>query len=353
MAIRGGVNFSSSSVVMGWCFEERLDEAISANLIVNGKLYNSQVANKPRAFLKVKKIHATGECGYKFDLNDSFISDSEVEMKVFFGKENFNTLDNFNYLNSQINKNKIFFLHIPKAGGTSLNEMLASNFENSKTQFHIEIDRVNKFQNINVKDLHFLSGHIRLHEIIKWLTLNNFLRITILRDPFNQLISHINWLKYISHDPKGSFFLNHPEPIQEISLKIREINFSNTSEIEIFLKRLSPLGNQLLNNCQTRYLLNATPPNLIKKTHSKMAIKSLRFFDIIGTVENYDSFLNNVSRRMGWEKKIELRKSNALDNKYGIEKKAQRLKDILAPLISADQILYDHVVGNNLSKTES
>ena len=351
MAIKGRVDFSSSSAVRGWCFEEMLDEAITASLFVNGELYNSQVANRSRAFLKVKKIHATGKCGYFFELDDSFVNDSEVEMKVFFGEKNFNTIENFNYLNSQITKNKIFFLHIPKAGGTSLNEMLALNFQESKTKFHIEIDRVHKYENINVKDLRFLSGHVRLHEIIKWITLNDFLRITILRDPFNQLISHINWLKYISDDPKGSFFLNHPEPIQEISLKIREINFSNTSEIENFIKRLSSLGNQLFNNCQTRYLLNATPPNLIQKTHSQMAIKSLRFFDIIGTVENYDSFLNNVSRRMGWEKKIELRKSNALDNKYGIEKKSQRLKEILAPLISADQILYDHVVENYLSKT--
>jgi len=344
MALLGKVKFISPLKVRGWCFEEKSHAAIKAHLYINGKSFQSQTADIPRPSLKKRKIHNTGKCGYLFKIDESLIQDNEVELKVFFGKNKLNIIDNFKYINSTNHKKKIFFLHIPKAGGTSLNEMLALNFQQSKTKFHIEGDRENKYRNINVTELDFLSGHIRLHEIIKHLTLNDFLRITILRDPFNQLCSHINWLKFISEDPKGSFFRGHPQPIQEISLKIREINFSNTSEIVSFFYKLSPLGNQLFNNCQTRYLLNTTAPHILDNKHAALAIMTLHFFDIIGTVEHYDSFLQKISDTLGWETKIELIQSNALNNKYGIEKESQRLKEILYPLITADQILYNHVV---------
>lgn len=296
----------------------------NARLLYNGKLLNSE---------------------NEINLNEIINSNSESEIKLFSEDETQAHLNNFKFYNSDTKKDKIFFMHIPKTAGSSLNKMLASNFKKRNTQFHIETDRRNNYKNIDLTNLEMISGHIPLYDIINNLNLNNFLRITVLRNPYEQLISHINWLRFVGSKPNGKFFKAHTEPIREIALKIKEISFTNTIEVEQFITQMPPIGNRLFNNYQTRFLLNKKKPT-IDKGSAQEAIKTLHYFDLIGTVENLDIFMKKIQGKMNWGKDKKIIKSNALNNKYKLDKNSEKLKNILNPLFQEDQIIYDYVLSN-------
>jgi len=242
-----------------------------------------------------------------------------------------------------LDKSKIFFLHIPKTAGSSVNEMLALGFEKEKVRFHIENDRIEQYRNIDTAQLDMFSGHISLAEVNRYLSLEDFLKVTIVRDPFQQLISHINWVKFISENPESPFFINHPENIKEFSLMLRELDFSDLSAVEVFFNNLPNIGISLFCNSQTRYLCKENVPLVITERDSQKAISGLPFFDIIGTVEKIDNFINEIYSRMNWEISNEMVKTNVLDNKYCLDQNSCDLKEILFPLYCADQVVYNYI----------
>lgn len=242
------------------------------------------------------------------------------------------------------NKRKIFFLHIPKAAGSSVNKMLSKGFDESRVAFHVEKERSTKYTNLKISELDMFSGHVMLSEVKRLFPIDDFLRVTVVRDPFLQLISHINWIKHISEDQESAFFYNHPELVREFSLKLRALNFDNLSEVESFFHNLPDIGKNSFNNCQTRYLYDGKVPRIILESDAQIAIKGLAFFDVVGTVEKIDEFVKQVYTRMNWDFPVNIVNANALNNRYNLDVNSPQLKEILLPLYSADKIVYDHVV---------
>ena len=266
--------------------------------------------------------------------------DTETEIKVLSDAYR---PTNFLFYNQQVAKKKIFFLHIPKTAGSSLNQMLAENFKKRKTKVHIETDRQNNYNSVNPKKLDFISGHIRLYNVINQFSLNNFLRITILREPYDQLISHINWVKFIGADPNSTFFKGHSTPLQELSLFTKKYNFEQVKEVEKFVNELPPLGYRLFNNCQTRFLNNHQSPEVISGESATESIKTLSYFDEVGTVEHIDLFMQKIYQKMDWGKPPKIARTNELNNRYKIPKDSEVLRKVLAPLFKEDQQIYNHV----------
>lgn len=343
MDIRGGVNFSVENSVRGWCFNSQKEDPIQAHLFYNGEMIMSSLASQRRSFLVRDKVHPTGKCGYSFDVAKQLDTSSEVEMKVFFDEKKVTLHQNFKYYNSDVPKKKIFFLHIPKAAGSSLNKMLAKQYDDENVRFHIEGLRGDGFKKLNVSQLDMFSGHVRLFEVIKHFGLQGFLRVTVVRDPLQHLISHLNWVKHISENKLSPFFLSHPKPIRDVSLQLREFELSDFDKVKRFVENLNNMGLHLFNNCQTRYLLNDVAPLRLSKLHAAKAINTLHFFDVLGTVENMPLFVKKLSTRMGWGNEVKEEKTNALNNKYGLDKDSEELRGILTPLINIDQLVYDHI----------
>jgi len=344
MIIEGKVDFSLRNQINGWYRSNELTDSNTAHLICNGFPCNSAPVVTTK--MENQKNNNQGE-HFVFNIEETLSQESEIELKVFFGDKNFNYFNNFKFYNNTKQKDKIFFLHIPKTAGSSLNNMLSKKFRRKQVKFHIESDRANQFKNIDLQKLKLISGHVHLHQLIKHISLHNFLRVTVVRDPFQQLISHLNWVRFISSNSQKKFFMNYSEPIREISLKLREVDFENLNQVEKFINNLPSIGHRLFNNCQVRYLINEKnpQPQVLTSEHSKKAIETLHFFDVIGTVENMEGFIQKVSAQMGWKKQIKIKRKNVLKNKYKMDKGSEKLKTILRPLITEDQVLYDHILN--------
>ncbi|MBN2344703.1 MAG: sulfotransferase family 2 domain-containing protein [Deltaproteobacteria bacterium] len=346
MPLKGSVDFTDQKIVGGWCFDTTNSAPVQAHLLHDGKKVQSQQCIHPRAGLVKKQIHPTGKCGFLFDLHPYLCDDNEHEIKVFWNQHRFSSAGGFRFFNSDSLKQKIFFLHIPKAAGTSLNQMISSQFARNRCRTHIEEYRSFKYKNIHLPSLDFVSGHLFLFEVLNHFSLSGFLRLTVMRKPLDHLISHFNWLRHIGQNDSHTFFTEHPEQIKQASLKIHQVDFQNIESLKQYVDELTEFELQLFDNCQTRYLLNTVPPKKVTRAHAEIAKQSLHFFDIVGTVEQMDQFILQVQKRMGWKQKVIPAKSNQLNNRYGVDTHSTQLREVLSPLIEADQILYDTVADN-------
>lgn len=116
----------------------------------------------------------------------------------------------------------IFFVHVPKAAGSTVNahlhDLLPNGFSHCEAFMNIE-DRM--IQAANSCD--WLSGHVDLgtiETILEQATDRPVRYFACMREPAKHVMSHYNWIIEIFHRG-GSFYEGHPPRIKEISETIR------------------------------------------------------------------------------------------------------------------------------------
>ena len=188
---------------------------------------------------------------------------------------------------------KIFYMHIAKTGGSSVNKFFSRIYAEHEFASHFEgFLSANRNSPIDSR-LKFISGHISIQSIAR-LIAQDFIKITVFRDPIKQLASHINWVRAISDDQNSDFYKSHPEAIRTLSKELRALDFSDLSDVDQFFKELQAPGRFLFDNCQTRYLLTKVGRKNLKHADLLEAIKSLGFFDRVGILEELDIFLERI-----------------------------------------------------------
>ena len=65
---QGEISTVEADRVMGWAFVPGSSDAVAVRLIINGRLFGTQLADLPRPSLVDRKMHPTGCCGYNFRL---------------------------------------------------------------------------------------------------------------------------------------------------------------------------------------------------------------------------------------------------------------------------------------------
>ncbi|HPR33417.1 MAG TPA: sulfotransferase family 2 domain-containing protein [Prolixibacteraceae bacterium] len=244
-------------------------------------------------------------------------------------------------------KRKIFFQHIPKTAGTSVNEMLARNYKRERIRLHIESERNNKYSKIRFDELDMVSGHLRLYEMKKVVPQNDFFTFTLVRDPFHQLLSHLNWVFCLKKPAMSTIYKNLPPSIRDLSLSMHYVDFKNLDSIKEFVSNMPVVGYELFDNCQTKYLMNDIVPAKLQIENARDAIQSLSHFDAIGTTERLSEFMEVLYRTMEWKAPRKIVKKNVSEVRVGFHEKLPGLREILYPFYCVDQLVYDHVSSLN------
>jgi len=191
------------------------------------------------------------------------------------------------------NKN-IIFIHMPKAGGTTLHEIIEREYwymrENTYTvqRFRHLPDFLSMPQEEKNK-IKLLKGHIPygLHEHLK----GESVYFTMLRNPLNRIFSAYHYI------------ISKPKHDRYDFIKSKGINFSQFVELNV---------NPWIWNAQTKILAGET--DLSKECSENVYKRALynveKNFIAIGFLEFFDQSVLHFGRSLGWTKLPLYKKSN-------------------------------------------
>jgi len=231
-----------------------------------------------------------------------------------------------------------FYLHIPKTAGSFFNQFLHTNIESFLEHIEVKIDLENETDILKLSQYQSFSGHVVLPRVQ-----NKFLHrfpkkvITILRNPIEQLISHITFVRELAEESEKNRFVNHSRVIQELALYLKSLDFTNPNEFIKLIDWLEKNEVWLFHDCQTRYLGNGK--GAIQPDNLDLALKNLESIEYIGISERLQEFMVLLAHKESL-KVIESTKVNATKRRYGLDINNEATVRALYPLIKNDKIVY-------------
>jgi hypothetical protein len=326
--------------IVGWCLDTDDAASLQIELYKNGDLLSTQLARHYRPGLFKSKRHPTGKCGFNVNFKENDFKDGDL---ITVKEQRSGTIIGgrpFPFF-----KDRIYFMHIAKASGTSLNDFIAGHYDRSRVLSHME-GKKDWTQNKGLLcDYDFISGHLRILRVLQHHNLKSWFKVTLLREPLEHLISHLAWVKRIGENPSSSFFLGHSTEVKDLARRAHQYDFTDAKQLSLFMDTLTQHDKNLFDNCQTRYFL---PPRIrgdLTDANCEAAIKNMGLFDLIGISEHYDEFLQKLCAYKNWEAPLISKRLNVNNNKYGLSSSSKEQLEVLEKYIRYDSILYQKAIN--------
>lgn len=316
-------------LIRGWAFNKAEPKQPVYVRICGENIDTLVKADQYRADIKDKALHPTGLCGFTLKLPS--IQPAPVTVSVI---KEMTVLGSSSPL---FKGRKLFFMHIAKTAGSSVNKQISAHYQEDQYLFHIEGEQ--DWQPL--KNKLFISGHITLPRFEKVFEKRDYVLFTFLRNPLDQLVSHLYWVRHLCEPGIEQFKATHPAAVQRLSEKLSLIDFTDKAQLKNLVDNLTNIEAPLFDNCQCRYF-HPIPANQRYSNESAcMALKNLDKFEIIGITEQYQKTMGYLADVMGWDQTLQTEiRANVNRFDYGIDKDDEEVKQILNPLIQYDQLLY-------------
>ncbi|WP_288130893.1 hypothetical protein [Microbulbifer sp.] len=324
----GAVDNQWGPVIRGWA--KVADASTPALVLIDADgEQHCVLATEYRDDLRKRGIHPSGDCGFSLNLGRRLKVPAKVSVFSAAG-------DLAPSRPAFVNK-PLFFMHIAKTAGSSVNEFFIEHFGRERAAMHIE-----SVSNPQVLANHqFISGHIGLERFERDFNSDNFYTATMLRDPARQLASHLNWVRHLCEPERAEFLQGHPKIVREISARLQQVDFSCPEAMSRFVSELRPAERPLFDNCQCRYFHSIPAGCSYNDEAFAQAVKNLMRFDFVGLTEEFEPAIRYLGAKAGiiksWEKPPRVN-VNKFD--YGFDTTNPELVTAVAPLIRYDQALY-------------
>ena len=187
-------------------------------------------------------------------------------------KVDFKFVPSFKSENSLKLNKSIYFMHIPKSGGTTIDYIFVeiskvlNYFKFKKYKHNKKLLDTNKIKlNSKNKTPYFISGHLN-YNFTK--NIDNIYKCTVVREPIQRVVSHY----------KFKVFKKNITP--------NEYSFEQFIQDEVRNRR---------DNLITRHFANSLAQNkVISDIEKKIALLNVDYFDNITTILNWDAFVSNI-----------------------------------------------------------
>ncbi|MGF1522347.1 MAG: sulfotransferase family 2 domain-containing protein [Leptolyngbyaceae cyanobacterium] len=202
---------------------------------------------------------------------------------------------------------RLFFVHIPKTAGTTFNAFLDQQFYLAQIaprevfdKYELRMQR-NDFQEYlnELKQFSLFRGHYG-YEIFKDF-IDEYITLTILRDPFKRVISLYNdWRS------KSEEHLKHTRDSEKsLALLAKQLSFQE------FFQAEHPLIPLFFHNGQARQLAYSLVSDFEEDKLQDLALHNLNKIDYVGTTEAFDLFRWILCEQFGWHYTPQLQVLNA------------------------------------------
>ena len=329
---------SKSLFIQGWVVHPSQKIERVFVLSEKGEVIDSTVPSTHRP--KVHQIYP-GFCNSKsagFSLNVSnpvagaWSLVAETDSKDQYSLAQISLQDNF--------KPKLFFMHIAKTAGSSVNKYLASHYAADRHALHVESKEEWRSDRDWARNMGFVSGHYSLPHFKRNLQLTRYYKITVLREPYTHLVSHLAWIRKLADEDETRRLAEHPVFVQHFAAKLAMTDLSDPIEIGKLISTLEDKEKQLVDNCQVRYFTQVAVDTDVCEMDVQSAIEASAEFDLIGTTDKIDEFLRKVAVHMGWKAPVTEVRENVSRNFYGLDAGDKRICAALEPLVHFDLKLY-------------
>lgn len=231
---------------------------------------------------------------------------------------------------------RLFFMHIAKTAGSSVNALAMRNYPPERCVTHVESYHLRPGSDVGeLRDKLFVSGHVTLAVALgRRYVSKQFRTFTLLREPLAHLRSHLSWVKRLALPEHARECAAHPAYIQHMARRLNELS------LEEFLASMGELENNLFDNAQTRYLTNAFSRELDDGCLDA-ALAALRGFDLVGVNEAFTDSMRVLARFMGWDEPGAIPRENVASRKWSwAELGIDPGHPALARLTRLDAVLY-------------
>lgn len=343
--VRHSIDVFNSRYIAGWFLHFfKTDKTITLRFVSGEKEIGEVVTNRYRKDVQLKKVHPTGFCGFDFNFPAEIDVTANKSLDIYIdGQEKpFKKLSTIHLEPAESHAiPPILFMHIPKTAGTSFNSFMRMHVPFDAASHHIEKFTSRKFSSL-AEDKTYLAGHLRVEILKKHLNMAEFDCYSIVRSPYNHLHSHLNWLKGIAVQKGSAFFQQHGKEVQQLAIKIAELDFTDLRQVKKFVFGLQGFELDYFDNCQTRYFLDYRPEK-VSLNDFQNTLTNMDLFKHIGLTEKYEQFKSVISSS------YELPDVSLPDafNKTMLPRlydcNSDDMKEILYPLVHADMLLYDTI----------
>ena len=236
----------------------------------------------------------------------------------------------------------IYFMHIPRSSGSSLTAFLRQIYGDAGV-----IDRaetvlpklVNRHSTSLASDC--VVGQLPL---IRWEMLRGtaaYRRVTVLRDPWARLVSHINWIDGFNNGAPLPDDKAMAPILRYLADEVTQTDFTSRYSLARFVRLLKPVE-MGFNNLQTRMLLTGSMSVMVKPLFGSdvdRAVQNLEGFAIVGLCEDQVSVRRGLSHLLGSKVTPDIAFEGRAKGQV-LNPRNDLAREMLEPLIVADQELY-------------
>lgn len=362
VAYKYAIDVFSSVVVSGWCFNRfAKTRPLELEFYCGDRLLGACPVDIVRADLKQQGLHPTGICGFSFVLPGAsreqparLKADITIRVKhsgrllCVLKRDLVDTAGGraehpFNRMRALFtftspSDGRVFFMHIPKTAGTTFNTFARQCYPRSRAISHIEAYDSSEYARIGA-DHTFISGHLNAGQMLRYFPPERYRYFTLMREPYAQLHSHINWLRGIGADRSSAFYQSHHGLFKQVAADIAQKSQLDPDDLQYLVERIDGVLKKLLDNNQTRYFLSAEcdRPGWADLDQAQ---ENMQQFELIGVTEEYERFRAAFCKANS----IKYRPQGGALNRAGhaplYDYQDPLNQKILEPLVEKDLVLY-------------
>lgn len=238
----------------------------------------------------------------------------------------------------------LFFVHIPKTSGSSWNSALSAAYGADNFHEHAEyvLPRLLDGRDATLR-VDGVSGHIPVNTWRKHRGTSAYGLITVLRDPWARLVSHINWIDRFNNGKTLSGHGAQTEKLAHVAGLIAQTDFENRASLKHFLDHTHDAGLfTAFDNLQVRMLFwgkGKPMEGAVTNATTGAALRGLNQFAGFGFCEDGDAFLGQVMTALGVNAPAPLPHDNKGPLKR-VHRDMHIARDVLHPWIAHDIALY-------------